>query len=94
MDLVEIVIPMEVAVSQVEIPMDVAVSEEEIPMEIGAAYYMSQYEEYDGPTEFTPSGEEQVIRTGERVLMEDITIHPIPQNYGLITYDGSVITVS
>ena len=29
-----------------------------------------------------------------RVLAQDIVVNPIPSNYGLITYDGSTITVS
>lgn len=49
---------------------------------------------YHGGYEFQPSGEAQTIRTAGLVLEEDIIIDPIPENYGLITWDGSVITVS
>ena len=49
---------------------------------------------YDGEVEFTPSDTVQVIPTLNRVVLSDIRINPIPSNYGLITYNGSSITVS
>mgnify|MGYP003290118278 CR=1 FL=1 len=50
--------------------------------------------EYDGPYEVTPTDQEQILSTSDKVLAADIVIEPIPSNYGLITWDGSVITVS
>lgn len=49
---------------------------------------------YDGPYEVTPSEEAQVLNTELRTTTEDIVISPIPSNYGLITYNGTTITVS
>lgn len=49
---------------------------------------------YAGEIEFTPSPDEQIIHTINKVLLSDIKINPIPNNYGLITYNGSTITVS
>ena len=49
---------------------------------------------YAGSVEITPSSEEQVLETNGTYLTSDITVKPIPQNYGLITWDGSTITVS
>lgn len=49
---------------------------------------------YTGATEFIPSAEEQTIPTAGLMMHENITINPIPSNYGLITWDGSTITVS
>lgn len=51
-------------------------------------------ETYRGPAEFTPSQEIQTIEIANMTSLTDITINPIPQNYGLITWDGSTITVS
>ena len=51
-------------------------------------------DQYEGETVIIPSSEEQVLDTAEKTVMEPIVIKPIPQNYGLITYNGSVITVS
>jgi hypothetical protein len=52
------------------------------------------YPDYTGEYVFTPGPEEQVVRTKNTVLLDNITIRPIPRNYGLITYNGSFITVS
>lgn len=49
---------------------------------------------YDGPMEVTPSRATQVLLTNERSVYGNITVNPIPSNYGLITYNGSKITVS
>lgn len=82
-DLIPIVIPAEVAVSQVE-----------IPAEIGVAYSMVSGDWYDGPYEVDPAQETQVLETYGKLMSENVTVNPIPQNYGLITWDGSVLTVS
>lgn len=49
---------------------------------------------YSGETEFTPSDEEQVIRIGGYRATQDITINPIPSNYGKIEWNGAYLTVS
>ena len=54
----------------------------------------TNYEEYTGPTEFTPSGETQTAETENLVLTSNIIINPIPSNYGLITWNGAALTVS
>ena len=51
-------------------------------------------ETYTGATEVTPSEEEQVLLTNGLYVPSNITVAPIPSNYGRITYNGSVITVS
>ena len=51
-------------------------------------------EHYHGSYEVTPSSEAQVLDTDTLILDGNITINPIPSNYGLITWDGSIITVS
>ena len=42
----------------------------------------------------TPSGTRQVLATAGMALREDVTVEPIPSNYGLVTWDGSVLMVS
>lgn len=49
---------------------------------------------YEGEYTFTPTNEVQVIETERKWLTSNITINPIPSNYGLITYNGISITVS
>lgn len=50
--------------------------------------------DYDGPYEVTPSDQAQTLPTADKVLEGDIVIDPIPSNYGLITWNGTVINVS
>lgn len=56
--------------------------------------YGGGIEFYDGPYEFTPAQTEQTIQINGKTAVRDITINSIPNNYGLITWNGSVLTVS
>ena len=49
---------------------------------------------YEGDYEATPSNVEQIFSTQYLRMTDNFVVHPIPSNYGLITYNGSVITVS
>lgn len=49
---------------------------------------------YTGEYTVTPSAETQTLQTDNLRMTDNITIEPIPQNYGLITWNGSIITVS
>lgn len=50
--------------------------------------------EYDGPYEVTPTTEAQTLATANTAVTDNIIIHPIPPNYGLISWNGSTLTVS
>lgn len=89
-----ITVPMKVAASTVMLPMGATASEVSLAASMGAAYTMHREDTYQGEYEFTPSAEEQTVPTRMKALEQDIVIHAIPNNYGLITYNGSVITVS
>ena len=52
------------------------------------------YDRYEGPYEFTPTEETQTAAINNMVATDNITINPIPTNYGKITWNGSVIRVS
>lgn len=49
---------------------------------------------YEGSYEITPTTVEQVIPTRHLRMTDDITVAAIPDNYGLITWNGSTLTVS
>ena len=49
---------------------------------------------YTGPVEITPGREAITLATENKTVLENIKVNPIPSNYGLITWDGSVLTVS
>lgn len=49
---------------------------------------------FAGPYSATPTAEEQRIPMQGFMAAEDFVVGPIPNNYGLITWDGSTLTVS
>ena len=51
-------------------------------------------EEYTGPFNIIPTDEQQIINIAQKVSSRNITVGPIPNCYGLIGWDGSVLTVS
>ena len=66
-------------------------NDENITLELGSE---SSYPTYTGETEFTPTQSVQVAFTGGKVVLDNITINPIPSNYGLVTYHANIITIS
>ena len=49
---------------------------------------------YSGAYTVRPQPYAQTLGTATHVLDRDIVVEAIPNNYGLITYNGSTITVS
>ena len=49
---------------------------------------------YDGDYRITPGASQQTIPMQGLTARENIVIDPVPSNYGLITWDGSTLTVS
>lgn len=66
----------------------------EVAAELSTVVRSGDYEEYTGPYVVTPSGEAQTLPTALRALTENIVVGAVPNNYGLITWNGSVLTVS
>ena len=67
-------------------------SDEEVALTIDIAEIV--FPEYTGSTEYTPTQTAQVAFTAGKVVLDNITINPIPSNYGLITYQGNIITIT
>lgn len=65
-----------------------------VDLDMSVGVYAQIGEHYHGSYTVTPSSEAQVLDTDTLILDGNITINPIPSNYGLITWDGSTITVS
>lgn len=51
-------------------------------------------ESYEGEYTVTPSQEAQTLPTAGCLLTQNVVVNPIPSNYGLITWNGSTLTVS
>ena len=58
-----------------------------LPFSIGGQPYTGEYE-------VTPNLEIQVLNTNGKSMRNNVTINPIPSNYGLITWNGYTLTVS
>lgn len=44
---------------------------------------------YRGEYEVTPSEEEQTLQTANRVLAHDVVIHPVPDDYARMAWNGA-----
>lgn len=75
------------------IKLDIA-DDDTIKLDIAEIGYPVYPDNYKGPYTVTPSRSKQVLKTGSMMANEDITVEPIPSNYGLITWNGAFITVS
>ena len=78
----------------ITIPMNVAADGVTLEFDIGAAYSKIDGEPYDGPYTVTPGTTEQVLQTNNKVMTGNVTVKAIPQNYGLVTWNGSYISIS
>lgn len=56
--------------------------------------YGGEVEFYRGDYEYTPTQNTQTVEINGLLATQNITINPIPSNYGLITWNGSTLTVS
>lgn len=50
--------------------------------------------DYSGAYSVIPSQAQQTLPTSGKICEMDIVVEPIPSNYGLITWNGSTLTVS
>lgn len=64
--------------------------------ESGIVYEVSKqtHDTYSGKYEWTPTAEPQIIPIADMIAAQDITINPVPHDYGLISYNGLGIRVS
>lgn len=52
------------------------------------------HKKYTGAYSVVPSQEEQILQTKNLLMTDNVSIAPIPSNYGLITWNGIYLTVS
>lgn len=65
-----------------------------VSLELDATGYPIYPETYTGTCNIVPTMQKQVLKTKGLTLLDDVTIEKIPNCYGLITWNGSFITVS
>ena len=76
------------------IPLVVSDNLVSVPMGLATAVQVVTGEHYHGDSEVTPCDHDVVLHTEGLFVDEPITIKAIPNNYGLITWDGIALTVS
>lgn len=89
-----IVVPLTVSDNHMVVPLSVSSDTERIAMSVGMVLVTGMPEHYAGPYSFTPGDEAQTIRIKDKMADENITIGPIPSNYGKITWKGIGIHIS
>ena len=67
---------------------------EKLGLDIDANIVVVEGDPYTGSYTVTPSSVTQTLDTANKTMVTNVTINPIPSNYGLITWDGSTLTVS
>ena len=90
-----ITINVPVTISEMEMDVSASLSGMDliIPVDLGQTI-PAPVTYYDGEYTVTPGSETITLRTKEKYLAQNITVNPVPSNYGLITWDGSILTVS
>lgn len=52
------------------------------------------FPEYTGEYDVIPTRQKRVLNTANKVLGSNVVIEPIPNNYGLVEYNGRYIRIS
>lgn len=91
--IIPIQVKMRVSV-QKPIPLIVNTSTELIRMKVASCINYISGEMYEGEYEVTPTRETQILETALLSMRDNVTINPIPPEYGLITWNGAWLKVS
>lgn len=77
-------------------PISLEVSEGTIcsPLGVDTVIVSSTVPNYEGTYHITPGDEVVILNTNGMKMGRDVTIDPIPSNYGKIGWNGSYLTVS
>lgn len=86
-------VPLSVSCDLVAVDLGVQ-TPKDVSLGIDVGVYAQVGEHYQGSYTVTPASTAQVLDTDGLIMDDKITINPIPNNYGLITWDGTTITVS
>lgn len=76
------------------IPLVVSNSNVTVSVGLATPIMTSTIPDYNGDYDITPTSTAQVFQTNGKKITHDFIVEPIPSNYGLITWNGSTITVS
>ena len=89
-----ITVALTVDTSQTSYMLGVSSNQVTVPLGTDMVFELVDAPRYQGPYEVTPSGQTQTLNTENLLMTDNLVIKPIPSNYGLIGWNGSVLTVS
>ena len=89
-----VAIAAEMGVTGMELPLAIDAGGASVPGVLEPPVVQAMANPYAGPYTVTPSNTAQVLATSGREMTGNVTINPIPSNYGLITWNGTTLTVS
>lgn len=89
-----ITIPMTISATGETIPVNVSPDGETLGLEISSAYQITNVDAYEGEYEIIPSSEEQILQTDGKMMVGNLKVGKIPNNYGLVTWNGSFLMIS
>ena len=78
----------------ITVPLDVCTDGVEIELGVDMAITPISGEKYEGAYIVTPTNHAQVLPMAGLNMEEDVVVEAIPSNYGLITWNGTTLTVS
>lgn len=86
-------IPIFITETEFEVPLSVFDSEP-LNIDIDATGYPVYPDVYTGTVNVVPTMQRQTLKTKGLTLLDDVTIEKIPDCYGLVTWNGSVLNIS
>lgn len=89
-----VIVTAEIADNIIEVTPTVASNVVSVDADVVTQVVSVDAEQYTGEYTFTPTADTQTIEISGMIATQDITINPIPSNYGLITWSGSVLTIT
>lgn len=63
-------------------------------VDVDSAIVFDTHPFYEGSYTVNPGAENQTLQTAGKIMSENLTVRKIPRSYGLITWNGSFLTVS
>lgn len=87
------IIPIDVFEADSELQIEIS-DFEFVSLELDAIGYPIYPERYTGTYNVVPTMQKQLLKTKDLAMLDDVTIERIPDCYGLITWNGSFLTVS
>lgn len=65
-------------ITPIIVPMQVAVSEIELPMALDVSFSIVDADPYEGEYTVTPSLSEQTLTTNQKLMLDNVTVYEIP----------------